>query len=680
MNAGNDLSNSDPQIEEIQVTANHIPPSKSDQTLAITVIYGEQLENTIQYGLDDKLQAIAGLGMARRANSFSAHPTTRGATLRSFGSNAAGRTIVLVDGVPVNDPFGGWVHWNGISSELIDKISLVRGGGAGRWGNGALAGVINIDNKSVVKDETVARLSYGSFNTIKLNGRVSIKSASSGLLISGTHQSSDGFYILSKEQRGLVDVPAENKFDRLNLKYNFELKPNLVWHSGISYLHEDRVNGLENSTNRTKSVRINTGLVNNGADDELKWQLNAFFHDVSFQNTFASVTEDRSSSRVVLDQFDVPSKGYGANGLVTKSFANGTFIEAGFDHRHMEGETNELYRNLGAGFTRQRKAGGVENITGAFVELGKQFSERLLISAGARLDRWEVKEGTREEINTDNNTITRNDTISPKEGSVANYRIGAKYNVSDSLSFQGSVYSGFRVPTLNELFRPYRVRNDIVEANPDLKPERLRGVDVGANINISDELKLELWYFKNWIKDGVANVTLHFGPGFFPPTGFVPAGGSLSQRQNIEEITAEGLDVNLLWQAHRTLKLKASYLYSNPHITKSANAPDLENKRLARSSKHNISFTANYESEAPISAMLELKYSSSQFENLLNTITLESFIQVNVMGFYRLNEGVKFFAGVENMLDEEIQSAISSSGLITITAPRHITFGVSASF
>ena len=94
--------------------------------------------------LDDKLRQQAGFELFRRSSSRVQNPTSQGISLRGLGSTAASRTLVLEDGVPLNDPFGGWIHWDELPIRALDSVTLATGGGSDLYGSSALGGVIDV--------------------------------------------------------------------------------------------------------------------------------------------------------------------------------------------------------------------------------------------------------------------------------------------------------------------------------------------------------------------------------------------------------------------------------------------------------------------------------------------------------------------------------------------------------
>ena len=133
-----------PVLEPVIVRA--LPPAQGDDAFSIIRLDSADLED--QPRLDQALEQVPGVSLFRRSSSLSANPTTQGLSLRAIAPSGSSRALVTLDGVPQNDPFGGWVIWSALPSEDIDSARIVRGAGAGPYGAGALTGVVALEEQS----------------------------------------------------------------------------------------------------------------------------------------------------------------------------------------------------------------------------------------------------------------------------------------------------------------------------------------------------------------------------------------------------------------------------------------------------------------------------------------------------------------------------------------------------
>ena len=666
-------------IEEVRVSGPRLRPSAADRALSIRRLEGAELRRAPQSRIDEVLRQIPGFSLFRRASSLSAHPTTQGVTLRALGPNGAGRTLVLVDGVPLNDPFGGWVYWSALSPEIIEQIEIIRGGGAGRWGNGALAGTIAIHSRFTAEQSLSAQFKGGSFETFEGRGAVFMEAGEGRIFLTGQRFDSDGFFLLPKAQRGPVDRPAAS--DATSLQAGLDLPlGGMRLLAKISYFDEARVNGLNLARNSTEGWQASLHLLKEAAPSLPSWQVNAYFQDRDFESSFAAVDGPRAIETPVLDQFDVPGRGYGLNGLFRMPLGAGASLEAGLDLRRMDGETNERFRNLGAGFTRQRRAGGEQTLAGGFIELILETSERLTLSGSFRLDYWKLSDGRRFERDLASGAVVRQDEIAERDGWVANVRIAARYRIDHLSALRLAAYSGFRLPSINEFFRPFRVRNDITEANPALRPERLYGIDIGFDRELGERSSFRATFFQTWLEDGVGNVTLALGPGNFPPAGFVPAGGTLRQRQNIDRIASRGLELELDWRPGAGTEITFGYLFANPKVRRFDDRSELEGKRLANSPRHQASLSLSHHFGDKARLTAAGRWVGEVFDDDLNSRLLADFVVADLRLDFDLSEALGLFVAAENLFDRKIPSALSADGLVTLAAPRLVSGGLRVGF
>ena len=119
-----------PQQQAIVVTGKALPDPAAAQAYDVQAIGKKQLANAPSHQIEDILQQIPGLQLFRRSDATSAHPTSQGVTLRALGGNASSRALLVLDGVPQADPFGGWVNWPAYDAQDLAGIRVVRGGGS----------------------------------------------------------------------------------------------------------------------------------------------------------------------------------------------------------------------------------------------------------------------------------------------------------------------------------------------------------------------------------------------------------------------------------------------------------------------------------------------------------------------------------------------------------------------
>ena len=668
-------------LPEIRVTSRRLPESPITSMYASTYISQHVLGRSPGTKLDDVLRQVPGFGLFRRQSSRAAHPTTQGVSLRGLGPNGAGRTLVLLDGIPQNDPFGGWIDWSRLPAVAIETVSVLRGGGSGPWGNSALAGVIRLQSTQLDEAGGWLNARFGTQESFDIT-TFGQRAAGSGYFFGLAHgHGTSGYHLVPKRQRGTVDSRAATRGGGLRAGFRYNTESDTRVFIDVSYSHERLINGnsLARASNDTYESSISA--VNGGGGGKIAWEGHAYVRRKEFDNNFVSVSTARDSARSVLDQFDVPATAVGGNIIFRLRLGSGFTTEFGSDVRYAEGETNELFRNLGQGFTRKRSAGGKQWIAGAFAEGHWQLLEATRITLGFRADHWRQWDGHRVETDLNNNAVLRETAFDAQGGWVGNLRIGLRTEVAANLFFRAAGYSGFRVPTINELYRPFRVGKDITEANSELDPERLYGGEVALQWSPTATLHLSSTYFLNQLHDPVANVTIRTEPGFDRVFGtFVPQGGSLRQRRNLNRVKVDGLELELSADLQEKVRVTAAYLFSNPRIKRNSGQTVLEGKRLAQVARHQGTIALAWEPKEHLTLRLQGRFATKQFEDDLNTRVLEGFTVVDIYGEYVLNQRARLYVNTENIFDETVEVGESRNGLLTVGSPASFLIGLHTTF
>ncbi len=672
------------QLEPVVVTATRTEQQLKDVPANVTVYTKEDIEKSAAQTVDDFLRQLPGFSLFRRSSSLVAHPTTQGVSLRGIGPSGVSRTLVLLDGVPLNDPFGGWVYWSKVPLESIEQIEVVKGGGSSVWGNYALGGVIHIITKRPEKRTLTFLGEGGNRGTVNLDLFASDLWGPIGVAVGGNYFHTNGYEVIREDQRGTIDINANSEHMTFNGKLEYTLSEDATLSLQGSYFTEDRDNGTPLTNNSTDA-----GYISGGADfktpDGSDWKLDVFSHLQTFQSTFSAQDPDRNSERPALDQFDVPSTAVGTSLQWSKQIHESHLMTAGTDLRWIDGETNEDFRFVGGQFTRRRKAGGEQQLAGVFLQDIFTPTPRWQVTVGGRLDFWRSFDGSRVEQNLQTGAITRNDTFPDRDRLAFSPRLAVLFRATDDLSARSSFYTGFRVPTLNELYRPFRVRNDITEANEALDPERLIGGEVGIDYFFFDGFLGRLTGFWNELKDPVANVTIAkaASSGVIPPCGFVPSGGSCRQRQNLERNRIRGIEVELEYRPNSSWVMSGSYLFNDTEVLSAPNQPQLEGNQIAQVPEHRFTLILSYSNPDILTVTIEGRYVGEQFEDDLNSITLDDFFVVNLQLSRQIMKGWEVFLGVENLFNttyEVGKTGTPGNEIVTIGAPLLIHGGIQAQF
>jgi outer membrane receptor protein involved in Fe transport len=444
-------------VETITVTATRTETRVADTPASVVVLSFEALRDTAAPTVDDALRQVAGFTLFRRAGSRVANPTAQGVSLRGVGASGASRALVLDDGVPLNDPFGGWIYWGRVPRIAIDRAEILRGGASDLYGSSAMGGVIQFVRRK--SPALTAELSAGSQET----GTASLFVSGANASVSLDLMKTAGYVLVRPSQRGAVDVPADTEHAAIDATLR-----GAGAFVRASYYDESRDNGTPLQVNDTAIRQLAAGF------DRGALTLRAFASDQDYYQTFSAVEPDRSAERLTVVQ-RVPSRGAGATAQWTQTVGARHVLVAGTEYRYAKGRSDE---QRGASFVT---AGGTQNHTAAYVEDLFAVTPALSITAGLRADRWRETE------------------LSP--------RLSVLWRASPMLAVSASAYHAFRAPTLNELHRGFRVGNVNTLPNPDLRSETLTGYELGARLR-----NVRLTLFSMHVDDTIANVTISQTP------------------------------------------------------------------------------------------------------------------------------------------------------------------------
>ncbi|MDQ2860151.1 MAG: TonB-dependent receptor [Pseudomonadota bacterium] len=660
-----------PSVGEVVVTG--LPEPKGDLAYDVVKIGPERLAASASGRLEDVLRDVAGFQQFRRTDSRSANPTSQGATLRALGGNASSRALVLLDGAPVADPFSGYIPWSALAPERLAYVRVTRGAGVGAFGAGALAGTIELF--SAAPDDLPhprAEIDAGGRGSVSADGVANIAGAGGGVTLFGRYDRGDGYFLVPEDQRGAVDIPARYSQASAGARLDTALAGAARLQLAALAFDDERVQGLSGTTSEVDGLDASARLIGDGL---WRFEALAYLQLMNFANTVASANPTRTSETPSLDEYDTPATGWGGKIEVRPPAGEAVQLRLGLDARDATGHTNELSRFVGAGFTQLLRAGGHERIVGAFAESSLTPLARLTLTAGGRLDYWTIDDGEVVESNVQTGALTDNEHPPGRRRWESTARGGAAFEVSPTIHLRGAAYLGYRLPTLNELYRPFRVGLDATAANAALQPERLRGAEVGVDVAPAPGARLGLTVFDNRLANAITNITLGAGPGVFPQVGFVAAGGAFRQRGNVDAIEARGVEA----EAHFVLaawRLDASYAYTNSKLRASGPAIALNGLPPAQTPAHQASATLGW-APAP-GALLAVtgRYASGQNEDDLGVRRLTGVATMDAVADIPLAHGFVLTLRIENLTDAQIESGLAANGLITLATPRTFWAGV----
>jgi outer membrane receptor protein involved in Fe transport len=646
--------------EEVTVSITRSESRLNETPASIVVLDRETIEQTAAQTIDDTLRQVAGFTLFRRSSSRTTNPTTQGANLRGISGSGAARTSVLFDGVSLNDAFGGWTYWSRVPRAAIENIEILRGGASAFYGSGGLSGAVNIETRK--SDEPILRFetSAGTQNTY--DGSFYAAYGKSGWNFDVALESfkTGGYIPIAEDQRGAADTNANSRHNTgfLTLERRFDENARIFARGNL--FAERRDNGTRLQNNRTY---FRQGIFGADFNDEKfgAFQFRASIESQVYDQTFSGVSVDRNTENLTRIQ-RVPSQAKTANLFWSRAFGSHT-LSASTEAREVRGFSDEtIISNNRA--TSLVSAGGREFSFGVFAQNFWRVTRKLNVNFGGRFDRWREYEAFSVTQSLTGNLNRTTVNFPDRIERAFSPRIAALYQINDNFSVLGSYSKSFRAPTLNELYRAFRVGNVLTLANENLRAERADTFEAGVNFTrFSRRLNLRGNFFVTEVSNPVVSITLSSTPALIT-----------RQRQNVGETRSRGIELDAEFAARPNLRFSASYLFVDSRVTKFPANPLLEGKFLPQIPRQQLTFQTFYRPQDKISLSFQGRISGGQFENDQNTLRLRPFFTLDAFTSYRLSNKAEIFAAVENIFNNRYDIGLTPNR--TVAAPRFARIGL----
>lgn len=585
-----------PKIEPVRTSVTVFERVEQDSPAAITTLGKLDVQQAPGVNLDDRLRLVPGFSLFRRNSSLTANPTTQGVSLRGLGSTGASRTLVLWDGVPLNDPFGGWIYWTRVPNEEIDRVEVTRGAATSLFGDRTMSGSVALFTRPAEPLRLTLGIEGGNRGQILPSAGFSHVLGKLGF--SGFFRAfdTDGYLIVPSERAGKVDTPAGVRFatgafktDYSTARQRFSLK--------LDILAEERANGTPLQTN-------STGLGTLGANyardlGPLDLGVIGYHTREQYHQSFSTLAADRNSERLTSTQ-NVPSTAWGG-GFYLKAKPRKINWTIGADTQYVEGTSTEPLVPTGV------RIGG-----------GSQTQKGIFGQGDATLGKLKVFFGSRGQF-------------AGAAGKFYQPNGGLAYGFG-KWRWRASAYRSFRAPTLNELFREFRAGNTVTQANSALRAERLWAVETGVDY-VGENWKARVGGFYKGVSDLITNVTLISTPAQI-----------VRQRRNAAQATVRGVeaDYERRW---RQFRYEMSYLLADSrYVTR---------ERLPQVPKHQGSAQLSWVRDGSL-LTLSLRTSGLQFEDDRNTQLLPGYALLQISARQRLKAGLAATLAVENAAGRRI--------------------------
>jgi outer membrane receptor protein involved in Fe transport len=654
--------------EQVTVTANRTGVRAVESATSVTILSSHDLETTAAFRTDDILRQVPGFSLFRRTSSRAANPTTQGVSLRGLGASGASRALVLSDGFPLNDPFGGWVYWDRVPRVSIGSIEVASGGASHLYGSDALGGVINIIRAPIDRNAISLEAAYGNENSPDLSLAVSRSMGPWAVGLTSELFRTDGYIAVPSDLRGTVDTPvnSQDASGDLTVRRKFGDSGSIFVRGSL--FGESRHNGTPLQTNSTTVRELDLG--GNWDGHELgTFALHAYASRQSLDQSFTSTAADRNSESLTRTQ-SVPTQQVGFSAQWQHALGTRQHLVAGLEESDVHGQTDEQ-GFFGGAPTNTSAGGGREVNWGAYIEDIIRVTPGWLLTASGRVDHWQNFDAF---APPNPSKPVGSAPLPDRSETFFSPRLALLHKLTSNVSLTASGYRAFRAPTLNELYRGFRAGNVFTEFNPNLRAERLTGAEGGAIVTGWDQrVMLRANFFWNQITRPIANVTLTTTPSLIT-----------RQRQNLGSTRSQGVELEASGRLSASVTLSGGYEYTDATVTSftvdpalAGLNPSLVGLDVPQVPRHQFTFQASY-SRPFVLLGLQGRFGGNQFDDDQNTLLLRRYFVLDASASHSLRHGIELFVAVENLTNRRYD--VGRTPVLTVGPPILARAGVRLQF
>ncbi len=649
---------------DISVTTNkEIEFISTRQATVISTFTPKQIQAAAAQTVDDLLRQVPGFSNFRRSSSLVANPTTQGVSLRGAGASGASRTVVLADGIPLNDAFGGWVYWDRIPREAIQSIEVERGGASHLYGSDALSGVINLNTRSANAPTLSASASFGNLQTADTSFFAGNTFGKFKLALYGEAFKTDGYFIVSPTIQGAADTRAASQHRALTLRTGFDFDANNSIIVRGSLYDQDRKNGTVLQTNDTanESVAVRGQFL---TPDKSNWTISLYGNQQRYHQSFTAVAANRATETLSRTQF-TPAHDAGLR-LNWSHATNGKqTLFAGFEVRGVRGTSDEtVFANNRA--TTFVSAGGRQRRIGFFAQDYISLSKRWALAISGRWDQW--RDSSAVSVSRALATGVQTPTFfAPRTANAFNPRVALIFKATSNIELRASGYRAFRAPTLNELYRSFRVGDTLTQSNAALTAERLTGGEAGMTWVINPRVISRVTGYYTEIVNPISNFTVSVTPTLIT-----------RQRRNLGRTRSSGLETEIEMKITNQLRFTSGYLFADAIVKRAPQDLTLQGLLIPQVPRHQFTMQVSYFNPQIVNAALQFRAAGQQFDDDQNKLPLSSYSLVDANISRSLGKYFEAFFSVQNLLDERV--IVARTPLENFGMPRMFRGGIRIKF
>ena len=666
------------QLDAVVVSATRTEQTLRSLPVQVVVLGQPEIASSTAQTVPDLLRGIPGFTTRDFQAGIVSGPSQSIVSFRGLGGSSAGRTLILLDGIPAGDPFSGWLDWGRIPLPMLESAEVVRGGGSITWGSRSLGGVVNLRTIAPRRDEVRMMVEGGSLGTYHGAGAVTMRRDRLSASLGGDYWDTDGFVILRADQAGPVDEPQATTSRALTGKLTWDATANLQgWIAASRYSGGDRPLGDEDRQTFDEGRGGLRWLSPSGGIATI----GLFTNERSSFGKSWSINSDRSA-QTPQRYNSSPARSTGVSLQWTQMAFDRHELTAGVDYSRARGSLLEEFAFTNGQATLERDVGGTQQLGGLFVQDAADLGRGWRMVVSARVDRVHNTDGRRTLRDATVGSLLSDSTFRDRTTGRFTYSLGLRWQQAGWLGWRGSVYEAFRAPSTYEMYYPrFSSRGTVTEANAQLDAERLRGGEVGADLTLASGLLSRITVFTNRVSSPIMDITIGTAgdqPQLIAPCGTMPARQTCSQRQNVSGLRSSGVEMETEWRPSSTWGLGAGYSFSPTRVI--APGEPVDGKEAIRAARHTVTSSIAWIMPRWFTAAVEGRYIGSRFDDDVNSVELDEFYLFGLRFNRELGRGVTAHVKIDNLLDEEFEVARTRAGLADMGAPRWVTAGLRATW
>ena len=639
------------RLPEMVISATRTQSDIRDVPASVTVIDKKRIEQSAATTVDQLVSGVPGIYAAR----MDASAPNRIAQVYARGMPGNGRTLVLVDGVPMNVNYDGQVDWSQLATRDVERIEVVRGGSSGLYGGNAMGGVINVFSQTP-KPGTEYKVSanYGTNNTQSLDASYSSRTGPTALYLSGSSMKSDGYNMWTQATKlaaganafRLINIGSEK--NNFTAKLSHEVTDRDLLDFSVSYL-DDLSTGFYTIPNYLPQERkqLATSARYRHFTDNTESSLVAYgrFGNQQADSTAAPYT-------TISYRTETDDKSYGANALTTITLSKSQRLSVGADYQ--DGQITTLYRRYAATPGRSTDVKGSAQRLGVFIQDELKLGASWIFNLAGRLDRWATS-GSQ----TDTLAGQPVGTYNERTGTVFSPKFGALYKLAAETNVRATAGRSFKMPELWELYSSNKRGATTFWGNPNLEPETVNAYDLGIDQYFGDQAYIKATAYRNNAKNFVYSVTRN---------------ATNNDKVNVEGVVTKGLELEAMYKPLSYVNLSGSFTLNKSTITESVRDSALVGKELIYVPKKQGQLRADFDLPQQTTLFVVSNYVGNRWADDKNTSTYRNYTTYDIGISRKFTEGIVTRLTVANMFNNIYD------GIGYLAPGRLVTAGITAKF